>query len=395
MPFREQYGTQTPIALLRQFLDYGCWYDRQDPALKKTIYDIQFVAAMNPTAGSFTVNPRLQRHFAVLGVRMPSEGDLTMIFSSVMEGHLQIFECETVALQCKHLVRGVIEIHKSVSAKFLPSAVRFHYNFNMREMVDIFQGLLTITPELYTTAPQCVRLWMHECTRVFGDRLTTAAESSRFRKLLVDACKKNFEEHSDETVLAEPLIFTSFCSQTLDGEPAYIEASSSHQLRDVVERQLAEYNDCNPQMNLILFDQALEHVCRIARILQRPRGNALLVGVGGSGKQSLCRLASFIQGIQVVTLSVTADFGISELREHLKSLYNKAGVRPGIPVVFMLTDSVLIDEHFLVYVNDLLSSGYIPDLFTLEEYDGIFAALRNEARSNGVPDSRDSMMESA
>ena len=39
-------------------------------------------------------------------------------------------------------------------------------------------------------------------------------------------------------------------------------------------------------MNLVLFDDALEHLTRIHRVIRMDKGNALLVGVGGSGKAS-------------------------------------------------------------------------------------------------------------
>lgn len=49
-------------------------------------------------------------------------------------------------------------------------------------------------------------------------------------------------------------------------------------------------------LKLIFFFHAIEHLCRIARILRSERGHGLLVGVGGMGKQSLSKLASHLNG---------------------------------------------------------------------------------------------------
>ena len=63
---------------------------------------------------------------------------------------------------------------------------------------------------------------------------------------------------------------------------------------------LEEYNDRYTQMNLVLFDDALEHLTRIHRVIRMDQGHALLVGVGGSGKQSLSRLAAFTAGAKKI-----------------------------------------------------------------------------------------------
>ena len=90
------------------------------------------------------------------------------------------------------------------------------------------------------------------------------------------------------------------------------------------------------------------------------------VGVGGSGKQSLCRLAAFISGFSVVQIVISSTYGISDLKEDLKAMYVTAGLREE-GVVLLLTDSQITDERFLIFINDLLASGNIPDLYTPEE----------------------------
>lgn len=64
----------------------------------------------------------------------------------------------------------------------------------------------------------------------------------------------------------------------------------------------------------MLFEDAVSHICRINRILESPRGNALLVGVGGSGKQSLSRLAAYISALDVFQITLKKGYGIPDLK---------------------------------------------------------------------------------
>ena len=60
---------------------------------------------------------------------------------------------------------------------------------------------------------------------------------------------------------------------------------------------------------------------------------------------------------------MSSTYGVADFKANLLSLYAKAGAK-GTPVVFLMTDNQIVKEDFLVYINDLLSTGYIADLFT-------------------------------
>lgn len=386
LPYVETYGTQNSIALLTQHMQYGSIFDRSDLGMRKQLMDIQYVAAMNPTAGSFEICERCQRHFATFAIAMPSQSDLNTIFTSLLGSHLNSFQPVMQELTSK-IVDTAIQVHEAVSTKFLPSAVRFMYNWNMRELTNIFQGCCLAKGDYYIKPVMLARLFMHESHRVYADRLVTEDEIEVFNGFFNEIVKKNLVTTS---IAAEDLfesnnVFTNFVT-TSDG--SYLPTPSIEKLKSVLDSKLVEYNESNAIMDLVLFKQAILHITRINRIIQNPGGNAMLIGVGGSGKQSLCRLAAFISDFEVRQISVTSTYGIEDLKEELRSIYMSAGVR-GNPIVFLMTDSQIVNEQFLVYINAIITSGWIPDLFPKEDIDNILGSIANEAKAAGVPDNPD------
>ncbi|CAM9107555.1 unnamed protein product [Discosporangium mesarthrocarpum] len=388
LPYVETYGTQNSIALLTQLVGYGTIFDRADLGFRKEIVDVQFLSAMNPTAGSFEICERLQRHFATFSCQMPSVSDLKLIYSSIFSGHMLGWP-DSVSSTCHRIVDASISLHQQVAQKFLPSAVKFTYNWNMRELTNVFQGMCQATSDSYGAPKDIARLWLHECERVFHDRIITESEMEAMDTMVAEVAKKHLTEFQAD-MFQRPVIFTNFCGK--GASTSYVSAPDIGRLKAVLDGKLQEYNESNAMMDLVLFEQAMEHLTRICRIIQRPSGNAMLIGVGGSGKQSLSRLAAFICGYEVRQLSVTSNFKVEDLKEALQEMFRTAGVK-GVPLLFLMTDGQIVNDRFLIYINSILANGWISDLFAKDEIDGLTGGIRNEAKAASIPDTPEAMLD--
>ena len=391
LPYIEDYGTQNAHSFLRMCMDLKTFYDRIDLSFRKEIVDCKYVAAMNPTAGSFTVADRVQRHFPVLACDIPSEQDAKAIYFQILDGHLTSGFSNDIACHAQAMVDATVHIHKIVLDKFLPSAIKFVYNWNLREMSNIVRGLCSTVPNAFGRSSDAfIRLWLHEANRVFADRMVNEKEEERFNIIAIDTVKKYYSDACDVEKVLDPegLIFTNFCGSK--GKGFYCQVPSEEVLNEELVSKLAEYNESNSIMDLVLFKQAMEHVCRISRIISSPGGNAMLIGVGGSGKQSLSKLAGFISGCQIEQLNISSKFSEDDLKEELRRIYLQAGVK-GVYTLLIMTDAQIVDDKFLVSINNILASGDVPGLFEKEDQEGISSGLRAPAKAAGVIDTPDSM----
>ena len=97
-------------------------------------------------------------------------------------------------------------------------------------------------------------------------------------------------------------------------------------------------------------------------ILRQQNGHALLIGVGGSGRQSLTRLASYIVEIGVFQIKISKQYRHIEFREDLKTLYRQSGVDCK-PTTFLFTDTQILNNSFLEDLSNILSSGDVRALY--------------------------------
>ncbi|XP_016013564.2 dynein heavy chain 9, axonemal isoform X3 [Rousettus aegyptiacus] len=387
MPEVDAYGTVQPHTIIRQHLDYGHWYDRNKLSLKE-IMNVQYVSCMNPTAGSFTINPRLQRHFSVFVLSFPGADALSSIYSTILTQHLKLGNfLASLQKSIPQLINLALTFHQKIATTFLPTAIKFHYIFNLRDFANIFQGILFSSVECIKCTQDLVKLYLHESNRVYRDKMVEENDFDLFDKIQTEVVKKVFDDIEEAIEQTQSLNMYSHFANGI-GEPKYMPVQSWELLTQTLVEALENHNEVNTVMDLVLFEDAIRHVCRINRILESPRGNALLVGVGGSGKQSLTRLAAFISSMDVFQITLRKGYQIPDFKMDLASLCLKAGVK-NLSTVFLMTDSQVADEKFLVLINDLLTSGEIPDLYSDDEIENIISNMRNEVKSQGLVDNRE------
>ncbi|OHT09327.1 Dynein heavy chain family protein [Tritrichomonas foetus] len=393
MPQINEWGDQVTNEIVRQLMEDGGFYSLEKPGEFTTIIKTQFLAAMcTPGGGRNDIPDRLKRHFSVFNCIMPDAQSINRIYSTIIEGYFipeRGFNPLTVAA-AGNIVRATHEVWSQTKAKMLPTPTKFHYVFNLRDLSRIVQGIIQVTTKSCNSPEQIVSLWANECFRVIPDKFVSQEDKDWFAGTIVRVGTEVFGTQYEQVLTDAPnVLFCSFMtdidySQYEDVDESkipriYEEVSSFDALSERCMEFMREHNakpaTKGKKLDLVLFEDAMNHLVRISRIIGMPRGNAMLVGVGGSGKQSLTRLASTILGYQTFQVSPGRSYSTNDFLADLRELYRRAGVL-NKPITFIFTDNEVKEESFLEYVNNMLTTGEIANLFTRDNYEALMADMR-------------------
>ncbi|TKS69211.1 Dynein heavy chain 6, axonemal [Collichthys lucidus] len=385
MPKLDSYGSQPPIELLRQFQDFSGFYDRTK-FFWKEIQEMTIAAACAPPGGGRNpVTPRFIRHFSMLCLPTPSDHSLKQIFKAILTGFLSDFS-QAVKDCASEIVNAAVEIYDRLSVDLLPTPAKSHYVFNLRDLSKCVQGMLQCDPGQVRDKNQIFRLFCHECQRVFHDRLINNQDKTYFNTIVCEMASKYFSINLEPSYfVTQPIIFGDFIMVGAEKEDRlYEDLTDMDKIQTVLQDYLDDYNlTFSKETKLVFFQDAIEHVSRIARMIRQERGNALLVGVGGTGKQSLTRLAAHICRYRCFEIELSRGYNYESFHEDLRRLYKMAGVE-GKDMVFLFTDTQIVVEEFLEDVNNMLNSGEVPNLFEKDELEQVLAATRPKAKEAGI-----------
>ena len=375
LPEEDSYGTQRVIMFMRQLVEQGGFWRNDNTWVK--INRIQFVGACNPPtdAGRVEMSRRFLRHVPLLLVDFPERDSLMQIYRTFNGGMMKLFP--NLKGEAEAMTEAMVEVYTENQKKYTPS-IQPQYFYSPRELSRWVRGVYEaiVNMDQGLTKEELTRIWAHEGLRLFCDRLVDEEDRKWCHDTIDEVARKWFAGVDFDIALKRPLFYTSWLSK----ETRKVDRD---ELKEFLGARLRVFYEEELDVPLVIFDEVLEHILRIDRVLRQPMGHLLLCGDAGAGKTVLSKFVSWMNGLNIFQIKAHSRYGMEDFCEDLRTVMRRVGV-DGEKICFIFDESNVLSSGFLEAMNALLASGEVPGLFEGDEYNALMSACRDSAARDGV-----------
>lgn len=374
LPCMDNYETIRVISFLRQLVEHRGYWRTSDHTWVR-VERIQFVGACNPPTdpGRKPLSLRFLRHVPIIYVDYPGETSLKQIYSTFNRAMLRLVP--PLRAHSEKLTNVMVSFYLRSQARFTQD-MQPHYIYSPRELTRWVRGICeAIRPLGSLTIEELVRLLAHEALRLFQDRLVEETERKWTDENIDDVIKQNFTDIDLSSALARPILYSNWLKRD------YV-AIDREELREFTKARLKEFCEEELDVELVLFNEVLDHVLRIDRVFRQPQGHLLLIGVSGAGKTTLSKFVAWMNGLSIFQIKVHNRYTAVNFDDDLRSVLRRAGCR-NEKICFILDESNVMDSGFLERMNTLLANGEVPGLFEGDELSALMTQCREGSQREG------------
>lgn len=375
LPRSDAYGTQHVISFMRQMIERGGFWRPSDKQWVK-LMNVQFVGACNPPSdsGRIELSQRFLSHVSVIMVDYPGLHSLQQIYGTFVGAVLK--KVPQLSGYATDITQGMIDVYAKSISEF-STVTQPHYVYSPRELTRWVRGILySIQPRDSMDLSDLVRIWAHEATRLFSDRLVTQVERDWTSTLIESVATERFPHIDLEKAFQKPLLFSNWLS--LCYEPV-----DKSELKSFIVERLKVFSEEVLDIDFVLYDDAVDHILRIDRVLKQPQGHLILVGPSGTGKTSLTKFVAWINSLKIVQLGVSRNYSLDAFDAVLKDLLKRTGVE-GESICFIVDESTILDGSFLERMNSLLANSQIQEIFDQDEYNVLLSTCKERVQARGL-----------
>jgi dynein heavy chain len=255
------------------------------------------------------------------------------------------------------MINAMLFVLKQTASTVLPTPQTQHYSFDFREVISVYLGLALAPKDYYDASDSIIRLWIHEHLRVYEDRMLTE-DKVKFRKILRQAVQENFTIELNKYIPSlDTFTFSTSVSNTT--RRIYLEVDDIRQLTAYVHDKLTA---ADSTADLLLFKEAIIHICKISRALERPARSLVLWGGAGNGMQTLVDTAAALCGYEVFRIPNTS-IELKSLNEMLVKICRETVLNQK-PVVCVLHQ---VPKNVVATVLEMFNTNHYPSFFTAQE----------------------------